>query len=64
MKSIVFYFCLLILLVFGMMLFDYAFPNLSTQQCIAATLAVYCFSFATTSWIQWEMKNNDENKDN
>lgn len=65
MKSIVFYFCMLVLIIFGMILFDYAFPNLTVHQCIAATLAVYCFSFATAAWFQWETNNSKEpdNKD-
>lgn len=65
MKNIVFYFCMLVLIIFGMILFDYAFPNLTVQQCVAATLAVYCFSFATAAWFQWEYDKNKEsdNKD-
>lgn len=63
MKNIVFYFCLFVLMVFGMMFFDYAFPNLSTQQSVAAALSIYCFSFATVSFMYYEVKRDKEIND-
>ena len=50
------YFFLAIVLMLGIILFDYAFPDLSVQQSIAATLSIYCFSFATGIWIKFGFK--------
>ena len=56
------YIFLAIVLIIGMLFFDYAFPSLSVQQSIAATLAIYCFSFFTGICIKYGLKEDKDNK--
>ena len=56
------YFFLAIVLMLGIILFDYAFPDLSVQQSIAATLSIYCFSFFTTICIKYGFNDNNDKK--
>jgi len=52
MKNSLFtYIFLGIVLLFGIILWDYAFPEMSIQKSIAANLSVYCFSFITSVWV-------------
>ncbi len=52
MKNSLFtYIFLGIVLLFGIILWDYAFPEMNIQKSIAANLSVYCFSFITSVWV-------------
>ena len=55
------YFILAFILMIGIVLFSYAFPDLSVQQSIAATLSIYCFSFVTGICLKYGLKDNKEN---
>ena len=61
MKTFVYIF-LIVILILGQILFDYAFPNLTFQQSIAATLSIYCFSFFTGIYLKYGLKDNKENE--
>jgi len=61
MKNIGIYICFVLIILFGIILFDYAFPNLTFQQSIAATLSIYCFSFFTGICLKYGLKDNKEN---
>jgi len=61
MKPFIYVFLVAILIV-GMIFFDYAFPNLSVQQSIAATLSIYCFSFFTGICIKIGLEDNNDKK--
>lgn len=63
MKNIGIYICLVLIILFGIILFDYAFPELSIQRGCAAILSIYCFSFAISTWLEYE-KNKNNTKDN
>jgi len=54
------YFILAFILMIGIVLFNYAFPHLSVQQSIAATLSIYCFSFFTGICLKFGLNNNDK----
>ena len=54
------YFILAFILMIGIVLFNYAFPNLSVQQSIAATLSIYCFSFFTVICIKYGLSDNNK----
>lgn len=56
------YFILAFILMIGIVLFNYAFPHLSVQQSIAATLSIYCFSFFTTICIKYGLNDNNDKK--
>lgn len=56
------YFILAFILMFGIVLFSYAFPHLSVQQSIAATLSIYCFSFFTVICIKYGLSDNNDKK--
>jgi hypothetical protein len=56
------YFFLAAVLMFGIILFNYAFPHLSVQQSIAATLSIYCFSFFTGICIKYGLSDNNDKK--
>ena len=56
------YFILAFILMIGIVLFSYAFPHLSVQQSIAATLSIYCFSFFTTICIKYGLNGNNDKK--
>lgn len=60
MKTSVYIF-LIVILILGQFLFDYAFPNLTFQQSMAATLSIYCFSFFTGICLKYGLKDNKEN---
>ena len=54
------YFFLAAVLMLGIILFNYAFPYLSIQQSIAATLSIYCFSFFTGICIKYGLSDNNK----
>ena len=54
------YFILAFILMIGIVLFNYAFPDLSVQQSIAATLSIYCFSFFTVICIKYGLSDNNK----
>ena len=56
------YFFLAVVFMMGIILFDYAFPHLSVQQSIAATLSIYCFSFFTGICIKYGLSDNNDKK--
>lgn len=56
------YFILGFILMIGIVLFNYAFPHLSVQQSIAATLSIYCFSFFTVICIKYGLSDNNDKK--
>lgn len=56
------YFFLAAVLMLGIILFNYAFPHLSVQQSIAATLSIYCFSFFTVICIKYGLSDNNDKK--
>ncbi len=63
MKNSLFtYIFLGIVLLFGIVLFSYAFPDLSVQQSIAATLSIYCFSFFTSICVVFGFKDINNKK--
>lgn len=47
-KNLFTYVFLGIVSLFGIILWDYAFPEMDIQKSIAANLSVYCFSFFTS----------------
>lgn len=61
MKNIGIYICLILIILFGIILFDYAFPELSIQRGCAAILSIYCFSFFTGICLKYGLKDNKEN---
>lgn len=57
------YFILAFIFIIGIVLFNYAFPELSVQQGVAAILSIYCFSFAVGLYIKFglsDIKNIDD----
>jgi hypothetical protein len=50
------------MIIFGILAFDYAFPDMSIQRSTAAILSMYCFSFATVTWFGYEMRKDKENE--
>ena len=56
------YFILAFILMIGIVLFNYAFPHLSVQQSMAATLSIYCFSFFTVICIKYGLSDNNDKK--
>lgn len=56
------YFILAFILMLGIVLFNYAFPNLTVQQSVAATLSIYCFSFFTGICIKYGLNDNNDKK--
>ena len=56
------YIYLFILFIFGNMLFIYAFPNLSVQQSVAAVLSICSFSFGTSIFIKFGLKDKYNKK--
>lgn len=56
------YFILAFILMIGIVLFNYAFPHLSIQQSMAATLSIYCFSFFTVICIKYGLNDNNDKK--
>jgi hypothetical protein len=56
------YFILAFILMIGIVLFNYAFPHLSLQQSMAATLSIYCFSFFTAICIKYGLSDNNDKK--
>jgi hypothetical protein len=51
-----------IVLLFGIILWDYAFPEMNIQKSIAANLSVYCFSFFTSICIVFGLKDINNKK--
>jgi len=51
-----------IVLVFGIILWDYAFPEMNFQKSIAANLSVYCFSFFTSAFVVFGLKDINNKK--
>lgn len=62
MRNIVFYSCIILMIIFGIFAFDYAFPDMSIQRSTAAVLSMYCFSFVTVTWFGYEMRKDKENE--
>ena len=62
MKNFVIYTCLGLIILFGIILFDYAFPELSVQRGAAAILSIYCFTFAIATWLEYEKRKNEDKK--
>ena len=54
------YFILAFILMLGIVLFNYAFPHLSVQQSMAATLSIYCFLFFTVICIKYGLSDNNK----
>jgi hypothetical protein len=50
-KNLFTYIFLGVILLLGIILWDYAFPEMSIQKSIAVNLSVYCFSFFTSVWV-------------
>lgn len=58
-KIIIYIFAIFVLLL-GIILFDYAFPELSVQQGVAAIMSIYCFSFFTVICIKYGLSDNND----
>lgn len=61
-KSLFTYIFLGIVLLFGIILWDYAFPEMDIQKSIAANLSVYCFSFFTSVFVVFGLKDINNKK--
>lgn len=61
-KSLFTYIFLGIVLLFGIILWDYAFPEMNIQKSIAANLSVYCFSFFTSVFVVFGLKDINNKK--
>lgn len=62
-NKIVIYIFIAFILLLGIILFDYAFPELSVQRGIAAMMSMYCFSFVVGLCIKFglgDIKNIDD----
>ena len=63
MKNSLFtYIFLGIVLLFGIILWNYAFPDMNIQKSIAANLSVYCFSFFISICVVFGLKDIDNKK--
>lgn len=61
MRRFIYFFSAAVLMI-GIVLFSYAFPHLSVQQSVAATLSIYCFSFFTGICIKYGLSDNNDKK--
>ena len=60
-KNIIYVFLGFVILL-GIILFNYAFPELSVQRGVAAILSIYCFTFAIATWLEYEKRKNEDKK--
>lgn len=63
-NKIIIYILLIVVILLGTILFDYAFPDIDIQRGLAAILSMYCFSFVTVILVMYELKKDKENNDN
>ena len=62
-NKIIIYIFVAFVLLLGIILFNYAFPDLSVQRGVAAIMSIYCFSFAVGLFIKFglsDIKNIDD----
>lgn len=50
------------IILLGIILWDYAFPDMNIQKSTAANLSVYCFSFFTSVCVVYALKDIDNKK--
>ena len=50
------------IILLGIILWDYAFPEIDIQKSMAANLSVYCFSFFTSVCVVYGLKDIDNKK--
>lgn len=50
------------IILLGIILWDYAFPEMDIQKSMAANLSVYCFSFFTSVCVVYGLKDIDNKK--
>lgn len=62
MKNFAIYICLGLIILFGIILFDYAFSELSVQRGVAAILSIFSFPFAIVTWLEYEKRKNEDKK--
>ena len=64
MKNFVIYTCLGLIILFGIriILFDYAFSELSVQRRVAGILSICGFTFTIATWLEYEKRKNEDKK--
>ena len=50
------------IILLGIILWDYAFPEMDIQKSMSANLSVYCFSFFTSVCVVYGLKDIDNKK--
>jgi len=62
MKNFAIYTCLGLIILFGIILFDYAFSELSVQRRVAGILSICGFTFTIATWLEYEKRKNEDKK--
>ena len=60
--KIIIYIFLGFVILLGIILFNYAFPELSVQRGVAAILSIFSFPFAISTWLEYEKRKNEDKK--